>query len=114
MKIKFTVTDDEGKEHSGEMELSSVKSVKKIKKVGVKKEKSDNYKGVGGGIRLLIDNDFFSKPKSLGDIKKELEREGYYPSKETLSTALRRDFVKTKKVLTRIEQEDGWGYVIRK
>ena len=49
MKIKVTIDDDE-KEHSGEIELSSIKSI-------------HDCKGVGGEIRLLIDNNFFSKPK---------------------------------------------------
>ena len=42
MKIKFTVIDDEGKEHSGEVELSSGKSVKKVGKTTPKSEKTDD------------------------------------------------------------------------
>lgn len=113
MKIKFTVIDDDGKEHSGEIDLSSGKSAKKIGKT-VKSEKTDNYKGVGGGIRLLLDNNFFSSLKSVEEVKEELEKEGYFHSKETISTALGRDFVKTKKILTRVKRDGSWRYAIRK
>jgi len=114
LKIKFTVTDDDGKEHSGELELSSGKPTNKIVKTVVKSEKTDNYKGVGGGIRLLRDNNFFSSLKSVEEVKEELEKERYFHSKETISTALGRDFVKTKNILTRVKRDGSWRYVIRK
>lgn len=78
------------------------------------KETKKNYKGLGGCINLLIDNKFFDTLKSLNEIIDEMKREGYHHSKGSVSKMLSINFVKNKKVLTRLKEEKIWKYVVRK
>lgn len=83
---------------------------------GIKKStrgKTD-YKGLVGGIRLLIDAGFFKKPVLVTEIQDELQKEGYYFPIQSTDTLLRRDMVNIKKILTRIKVDGVWQYVIRK
>lgn len=72
------------------------------------------YKGLVGGIIQLIDSGFLNQPKSVDEISKELVREGYYHSKDSLDKLLRIDFMNIKKILTRIREDNIWKYVLRK
>jgi hypothetical protein len=74
---------------------------------------SKGFKGLNGGFRFLIKNNFFNTPKSVEEIKRELDRESYfYPYTSVSKVAI--DFVKLKRILTRIKEDDVWKYVIRK
>jgi hypothetical protein len=83
-------------------------------KILIKKEipKSKEFIGLSGGIRFLIRNGFLETPKSLEEIKKEMDRENYYYPYSSISKILG-DFV-TKKILTRFKEADVWRYVVRK
>jgi predicted nuclease with TOPRIM domain len=96
-----------------ERRLSKLESLFTSKKEVVKDTKK-RYKGLAGGIRLLIDNGFFSSPKDLNEIIAELKREGYYNSKAGVASTLSETFTKSQKVLNRIEENKVWKYVVRK
>ncbi|MHA7646651.1 hypothetical protein [Nitrosopumilus sp. S4] len=79
-----------------------------------KKTNSKTYKGLTGGLSLLLDNNFFKKPKLVTEVQDELKKEGYYYSLQSTDTLLRRDMVNRKKILTRLKSGGVWQYVIRK
>jgi len=72
------------------------------------------YKGLTGGINFLIDSGFFKILRSKKEVYDELKKEGYYHRPEAVDTILRRDFVGTKKILSRIEDGKIWKYGLRK
>ena len=77
-------------------------------------KKKNRYDGLTGGIRFLIDNDFFKKPKEMREINNELKREGYhYPDPSTFKI-ISVDFIKKQKILTRLKEGRNYKYVIRK
>lgn len=76
----------------------------------VKKE----FTGLSGGIRKLIQESFFDTPKSLKQIMDEMRRQMYYYSEPAVNTAVTRDFMKRKGLLTRIGKRGQWKYVLRK
>ena len=78
------------------------------------KDVNKKYKGLAGGIRLLIDNGFFNTPKSLNEIINELKREGYHNSKAGIASTLSETFTKSQKVLNRLQEDKVWKYVLRK
>ena len=90
--------------------------VKKLEKaIFVKKQLPKiNFKGLSGGINLLIKNQFFNSPKSVEETRVDLAREGYHYSRPSVDKLLRIDFVKNKKILTRIKEGKLWKYVLRK
>ena len=73
-----------------------------------------NYKGLSGGIRFLIDNNFMNEPKSIPEIEGELKREGYHYSTVGIASTLSETFHKSQKRLNRIRDGKIWRYVIRK
>ncbi|MDD5680942.1 MAG: hypothetical protein PHI59_06855 [Candidatus Omnitrophica bacterium] len=83
------------------------------KKVNARKIE-ENYKGLAGGLRYLINANFFSKPKCLKEIKNELEKENYYYSLPGISSTLSETFMKSQRILTRVGKSHAWKYVIRK
>jgi hypothetical protein len=95
-----------------EARVSSLeKSILTVKKIpAVKKE----FTGLSGGIRKLINDGFFNKPKSLREIMDEMRRQMYYYSEPAVNTAVTRDFMKRKGLLTRIGKRSQWKYVLRK
>ncbi len=78
------------------------------------KSNANKYMGLIGGLNLLIENGFFKKPKLVTEVQDELQKEGYYHSIQSTDTRLRRDMVNRKKILTRIQVDGIWQYVIRK
>src|SRR2546425_1364127 len=70
--------------------------------------KPKSYEGVIGGIQLLIDNNFFSKPRAMREVFDELKREGYFYSLQAVDTALRRSFIVNRKSLSRIMADKIW------
>jgi len=77
-------------------------------------KKLGDYKGLSGGIRLLIDNGFFNELKSIKETQDELKKEGYHYPIASIAKMLSIDFMKNQKILTRIKEERVWKYVIRK
>ena len=77
------------------------------------KPKKSDYTGVGGGIRLLIDNRFLDTPKFVSEIAAEMKREGYYHDLPSIDSPLRKTFLKNR-MLQRIKEGKKWKYVIRK
>lgn len=77
-------------------------------------EKNKNYKGLAGGIRLLISNGFFNQPKTLSEILSELKREGYTScTKSGVSSTLLLTFIGSSKPLERKKEEKTWRYLKR-
>ncbi len=84
---------------------------------GSKKESTKQIKkyiGLVGGLNLLIENGFFKKPVLVSEVQDELRKEGYFHSVQSTDTILRRDMVKRKKILTRVQVGGVWQYVLRK
>jgi len=77
------------------------------------KEKLE-FKGLSGGIKYLISKGFLSTPRSVKEIHNELGKEGYYYSKKSVDKLLRIDFMTKRKILTRLEENNVWKYVLRK
>ena len=77
-------------------------------------EQTKHFQGLSGGIRFIIKNGFLAQPKRLSEIQKELQRESYYFSTPSVDKILRIDFTREKKILTRIEEDKVWKYIIRK
>src|SRR2546427_12712202 len=78
------------------------------------KKTDDKYKGLIGGLTLLLENGFFKKPVLVTEVQDELKKEGYFYSIQATDTLLRRSMVKRRKVLTRVKVDGVWQYVIRK
>ena len=114
MKVRITVTDDSGKEYEGaiELDLKKLLSPKGKNEDIIQPTKKNSYKGLVGGISFLIDNNFFNKPHLVSEIQSELKREGYHYGNKSVDKILR-DF-QAKKILTRIDENGKWKYVIRK
>ena len=106
-EIKAKIEDFENR-------LQKVEEIVFSAKVSIKKNLKENYKGLAGGLRYLINVNFFNQPKRLKEIKAELEKEGYYYSLAGISSTLSETFMKSQKVLTRVGKSRAWKYVIRK
>ncbi len=78
------------------------------------KNNNNQYKGLRGGIQLLIDNGFFNKPVLVTEVQDELQKEGYYSPIQSTDVLLRRDMVNRQKILTRLKVDGIWQYVLRK
>lgn len=105
-EIKKTIEDHENRIKKLEAIIFSKKDVTKVSK--------KSYKGLAGGIRLLIDNGFLNEPKSVKEIMAELKREGYHHPIASLSKILSVNFTKNQKLLSRIKEDKCWKYVLRK
>jgi hypothetical protein len=72
--------------------------------------------GVGADIQNLVDNNFFSTPKTIKDIEKELKKEARYHDSRVIDATVKNIFMK-RRIIKRIENEGGgktkWQYVIR-
>ncbi len=108
--------DDETRKRLEDLEqrLRKVESILFAKGSTQVKMEPGTYKGLGGGIRFLIDNKFLNQPKTASEILNELKREGYHHSDAPVSKALSVDFTRKRKVLNRIKEDGKWKYVIRK
>jgi len=115
MKIKFSLTDDNGKEYRGEVNLTSEKIPTKQKTIsGKQKIETNKYSGQKGGIMLLIDDGFFNSLKSADEVFTELKKEGHFHNKEGIRKSLVRDFVGGNRLLIRIKEDNVWKYALRK
>jgi hypothetical protein len=77
------------------------------------KGKMKKFKGVTGGIRLLIFQSFFSTKRLFGDIRKELAKNNYYYSAQAVQSALNR-LSKLGGPLVALEEGGKKYYVKRK
>ena len=73
-----------------------------------------NYKGLTGGIQLLIDKGFFNQVKSVRETQSELKKEGYYYEAPTITQILTVNFSNKRKILQRIRENGILKFVIRK
>lgn len=78
------------------------------------KTSNKNYKGLAGGIRFLIDKNFFTEPKTTKEIMIELKREGYHYTISGVASTLSETFMKNQKILNRIKDKSSFKYVLRK
>jgi hypothetical protein len=95
-----------------ERRISKLEQVIFVEKV--KPEGKQEFKGLSGGIKYLISKGFLSTPKSVKEIQEEMKKEGYHYRYQSISKLLSVDFMKKRKVLTRIKENGIWKYVIRK
>lgn len=93
-----------------EKKLSQKKEVHKEKRIYSKK----GYKGLAGGIRLIINEGFLDHPKSVNEVYQELRRQGYHYPQKSVTKLLSINFMKNSRILTRIKENKKWKYVIRK
>ncbi|MDH3766600.1 MAG: hypothetical protein OER82_12445 [Nitrosopumilus sp.] len=97
--------------------LELEKRIEVLEKMVLSKNKTEwekNYSGLKGGMQLLVDNNFFTKPRNLGEVESELKREGYHYPKSSISKILSVDLTNKQKLLNRVKEEKIWKYVIRK
>ena len=94
------------------------KFIAKSKDAGHKKEvKAENlgdYSGLKGGINSIIKGGFINTPRSRDEIHTELARLGYHYSRAAMQTALNRDFMQKKRLITRIKEGKLYKYVVKK
>lgn len=84
-----------------------------IVSAGQATKKSDlgkKAKGIQKGVQEILNNGFFSTPKSIVEAKSELERLGYFGMQQRIDTVIRRDFFKRKHLLTRVKANGSWKY----
>jgi hypothetical protein len=75
---------------------------------------SNVIKGPSGAIGKLMQEGFLDQPKTSREVETELNRQGYYYDSRVIHTALTRDFMKRKQLLTRIGKKGDWRFVVRK
>ena len=114
MKIKISIIDDDGRTFEGETDLHQTKQTGKKDEKKPAPSNASNFKGLTGGIELLISQGFFTTPKAVKEITAELKREGYFHQRQAVDKILRISFVLKKKILKRIEDKKIWHYVLRK
>lgn len=109
-KIVIEGTQSEIKELIASIESSSKETVKgkSAKKGKQQKEKSNTATDI---ILSLRESGYFSKPRSLTDIKKALAEQGMIYPITTLSGVLLR--IVRKRFLGRIKEKNKWCYVKR-
>lgn len=94
--------------------LNIIEGVLFKKNTGPTKPTSNPYKGLAGGIRLLIDNKFFDSPKTISEIIEELKRENYHYPRPSINKIISVDFTKDQRILNRIKDGKSYKYVLRK
>jgi hypothetical protein len=62
----------------------------------------------------LIKDGIFDQPKTFQEIQKEFERRGHYFKPATIYPCLTRDFMKKRRILTRVGKKGEWRYVLKK
>jgi len=77
------------------------------------KNESSKHKGATGGIRLLVDEGFFSKKKPFGEICDAAATRGYHYSKQAFHEALTRLATK-EKILVALTEGGKKVYAVRR
>ncbi len=67
--------------------------------------------GLQRGVQDMVTDGFFDKPRSVSEARLELESKGIFRDIRVIDTAIRRDFFKKKKMLTRVKDGTNWKYV---
>lgn len=110
---KFIDTLDYENQPLNTLEDSANKSTKKPK---IKRHFTKNI-GVGKDILELVNQNFFDKPRTVKEVEDKLKEEVKYHDIRVIDKAIRETFVKSKKILKRIqntgEGKARWVYVIR-
>ena len=78
------------------------------------KDAKKKYKGATGGIRLLLDENFFDKKRYFREVCKALELKGYYYSKQAVQTPLNNLSSSKGKVLVALTEKGKKLYAKRK
>jgi len=108
MKIKISVTDDDGKVFSGEVNLTAEKGSNKSQINKVKEIKRD---GPRARLQELANENFFQNPKSMKNMLNELKNRSYHYKPADLTRPLqtmtrdkilRRDSIKNEKGTSKI------------
>lgn len=76
MKIRINLTDNQGKEYEGEIELTKIKVTSSRRKTKIKQSIGNKNKPPFP-IKQLYNNKFFKKEKKLGDVSTKLKDDGY-------------------------------------
>ena len=86
----------------------------KIVHVHMAKKRLKQNKGATGGLRVLIDENYFDKPKQFPEIIEKLKQEGRHYPKPTISMGLLN--LVREKILIRLREKGtkNYQYVIRK
>jgi len=96
-----------------EKRLAEIENIIFTEKPKFEKKKND-YSGLSGGIRQLVDNGFFDKPREMKEIIYELKAVGYhYPDPSTFKI-ISVDFIQKRKILSRLKIGRNYKYVKRK
>ncbi len=114
MKINISITDDSGEKYEGVFNLSSSDGKALTQKSESPTDENNNYEGLRGGIRFLINNKFLKELRTAKDIHNELKKEGYYYSIKSVDADLRKYFFSQTKILSRIKENGKWKYIVRK
>jgi len=80
----------------------------------VKPKEKEQFKGLSGEIEYVISKGFLNTPKSVKEVQEELRKEGYHYPYKSVGKLLYVDFMKKRKILTRIKENNIWKYVVRK
>lgn len=116
MKIKITVTDDNGETYEGEMQLAKNGNVKSAKTKS-KSTGSTWYKkgSTTEKIIALIDEKFFEQNRTVGDIIEKLKSKDYHFKSSELTMSLRiivrKELLKKTKDLSDGTKSKQWTYV---
>lgn len=62
----------------------------------------------------MVSTHFFDEPKSFQETQTELRRQGHYFKDATVYPCLTREFMKKRKILTRVGKRGEWRYVLMK
>lgn len=82
--------------------------------VDSKLKDAKKYKGATGGIRLLLDENFFAKKRFFHEVCKALESKGYHYSKQAVQTPLKNLSSSKGKVLVALTEKGRKLYAKRK
>jgi hypothetical protein len=108
MRVRVSVTDDDGELFEGEVELTSRKTSGKSKgktKVTVQKPKKKAASTMENRILELKEENFFKEPREAGEIKKELGLRGFHYNKDPIRMRLL--IMVRNKDLKRVEEKMG-------
>lgn len=84
------------------------------KATGKEHPNTKKYKGATGGIRLLVDEGYFDKKRTFGDICKALENKDYHYTKQAVQTPLNNLSSSKKRLLVALTEKGRKLYAKRK
>lgn len=96
-----------------ETRISKLESVL-LQTAGKRRLVLSKHEGLSGAITKLIQEGFLDTPKTRKEVQNDLKRQGYYYAAPAIHTALTRDFMKRKGILTRVGKKGKWQYVLKK